>query len=549
MSEQKHAPCEESVKEPTEPMSGEAADQTAEAEAQAPRREADREASEDSASDKPRRTGLFSHIRPRTLFFGTLAVVALICFVIAFSENFRGFIDRIFSVISPILIGCVLAYLCHPILNFYEYRLFRRIKNNSVRRGLSLFLTVITFFAIIVLFILLIVPELISSIQTFMTNYESYVASLLEAIRGLLTRLSEKGYLDFTPEAIDSMMVTLSDTFGSIKNLMATLLNLLSKSDIAAGDIVGNVSAVLMVVVNLLADTVLSLFIAFYILASKDKRTAQMRKFRRAMFTPKQDQKITEIVTLTDRTFSGFLFGILIDAAVVGVLTFILLSIFEVSSYNLLIAAIMAVTNIIPVFGPFIGAIPSAFIVLITNPSKLLLFILLMIIIQQVDGNILCPKIQGDNTGVSSLSVLIAITIAGSLWGLGGMVIGVPIFAVIIELGKRAIENRLKAKGEPTDTTVYYPRSALSNAEKDVYYDHAGLRYKYDHSRFKERVDNFRRKFLSIGNDPVDEPLDQASAEPNTTSAEAATSGTTDSQAPKKPKNQKKRKGKKKQDR
>ena len=168
-----------------------------------------------------------------------------------------------------------------------------------------------------------------------------------------------------------------------------------------------------------------------------------------------------------------------------GIVTFILLSIFRVSDYNLLIAAICGVTNIIPVFGPFIGAIPSALIVLISNPSKLIVFILLILVIQQIDGNIIVPRIQGNNTGISSLAVLIAITVMGSLFGVMGMIIGVPIFAVIIELCKRALDERLKKRGRPTDTVAYYPSDAVGNAEEEVYYEHSHLRYLYDHSKLK----------------------------------------------------------------
>jgi hypothetical protein len=174
---------------------------------------------------------------------------------------------------------------------------------------------------------------------------------------------------------------------------------------------------------------------------------------------------------------------------VIGILTFLLLTIFEISPYNLLIAAFVGVTNVIPVFGPFIGAIPSFFIVLISNPSKAFLFLILILIIQQIDGNIIGPKILGDNTGVSSLCVIIAIVICGSLWGIAGMLVGVPIFAVIIELGKRAIEEKLRAQGKETDTTHYYRKSAVGNAEEEVYYEHAHWKYKYDHSKIKPHVD------------------------------------------------------------
>ena len=155
-------------------------------------------------------------------------------------------------------------------------------------------------------------------------------------------------------------------------------------------------------------------------------------------------------------------------------------------------------TNIIPVFGPFIGAIPSAFIVLISNPSKFFLFLVLVLIIQQIDGNLLCPKIQGDNTGISSLAVLVTITIAGSQWGFIGLLLGVPVCAVIIELVKRFLDNKLEAMGEPTDTVAYYPEDALGNAEKDVHYEHAGLLYRYEHSSLKPKFEKFKAKLFKI---------------------------------------------------
>ena len=236
-------------------------------------------------------------------------------------------------------------------------------------------------------------------------------------------------------------------------------------------------------------DLILGLFIAFYILSSKEKRVAQIKKFRAAFFSEERNEKISDVIHLVDRTFGGFIKGVMLDALAVGIVTFIMLTICNVSEYNLLISAICAVTNIIPVFGPFIGAIPSAFIVLISNPEKFFLFIFLVLVIQQIDGNILCPMIQGNNTGVSSLSVLIAITVMGGFFGLGGMIIGVPVFAVMIELGKRAIEARLQKKGMATDTIAYYADNAIGNAEEDVYYEHAHWKYKYDHSRLKPHVD------------------------------------------------------------
>jgi hypothetical protein len=136
-------------------------------------------------------------------------------------------------------------------------------------------------------------------------------------------------------------------------------------------------------------------------------------------------------------------------------------------------------------------------VVLISNPGKAILFLILVLIIQQLDGNIIGPKILGDNTGVSSLCVIIAIAICSAMWGVVGMIIGVPIFAVVIEMIKRMLEKRLAAKGEPTDTMAYYPADAVGNAEKDIYYEHSTLRYNYEHSKLKPRIERLHNRILS----------------------------------------------------
>ncbi len=433
------------------------------------------------------------HIPKRIFFFGTCAVLIIIAYCIANADSFGVMIDRIGDILSPLVIGGVIAYLCNPFLKFYEFVVFRRLKHNSVRRALSLLLTVLTAIGIIAAAVALILPELIKSISQLIGNYGSYLDGLLAFVQRIIDKFTAnlpEEYRDVIDVSDRQKLVAfLEQIFGSMKNALSQALSFL-QGFVMDENFLGNVWSFIQGIFTVLKNLVLGIFIAFYILASKEKRIAQLRKFRAAYFTEKQDAKITEITRLVDRTFGGFIKGVLLDALAVGVVTFVLLSIFRISEFNLLIAAICAITNIIPVFGPFIGAIPSALIVLISNPSKLLAFIILVVVIQQIDGNILCPRIQGNNTGISSLAVLVAITIMGSLGGIMGMVIGVPIFAVIIELVKRAVETRLVERGVPTDTTHYYPSNAIGNAEEEVYYEHSHLRYRYEHSKLKVRVDN-----------------------------------------------------------
>ena len=451
--------------------------------------EASSETAEERPVSQPSPAGsIWKRLSKNVLIFAILALVLIAAYCVVNIDRITGFVQMVGDIVVPLFIGAIIAYLCNPILEFYEYRVLRRVKSGGLRRGFSLLFTVLTVLSIIALLLLMILPKLIESIGDLATNYPTYVNNLIVGITDIVSSVAQEKNWNIDVNALET---TLRDFFGDGQNLFNSIMSFINKdSDLVAG--IGNA---LLDIVTVFKNWILGIFIAFYILSSKEKRVAQINKFRRAMFSKKQNDRISEVISLADNTFSGYVFGVLIDALVVGVLTFMLLTIFAVSpKYNLLISVICAATNIIPVFGPFIGAIPSALIVLISNPSKFFLFILLILVIQQIDGNLLCPKIQGDNTGISSLAVLVAITIAGSIGGIGGMIVGVPIFAVFIELVKRFLEHRLDKLGEPTDTTAYYSENAVGNAEKDVYYEHAPLRYKYEHSRFKPRFERFKKR-------------------------------------------------------
>ena len=436
-------------------------------------------------------------LQKRTVFYISATVLALLLFAVAVHEQLITVLKYILSILSPLIIGLVIAYLCDPIMEFFEYRIFRRLHNGSLKRGVSLFLTVITAFGILAIVAVMMIPQLITSITELFDHSEDYLNSLLSWLHAHLERLTANlpvSVVDISD--VNKLMELIEEVFGSMENALSQLLTKLQELA-ADGNLWEKVWAMLLGLFNSVKNLVIGLFIAFYLLASKEKRVAQFRKFRKAMLSKKTDTKVEDFIALTDRTFGGFIFGKILDSLVIGVLTFVLLCIFEVSPYNMLIATFVGLTNVIPVFGPFIGAIPTFFVVLISNPSKAILFLVIILIVQQLDGNVIGPKILGDNTGISSLCVIIAIAICSAMWGVVGMIIGVPIFAVVIEMVKRMLEKKLTAKGEPTDTMAYYPSDAVGNAEKDLYYEHSTLRYNYEHSRLKPFVDKIRNGFLS----------------------------------------------------
>ena len=451
------------------------------------------------------------HLKKRTVFYISATCLALLLFAIAIHEQLLTVIKYVFSILSPLTIGLVIAYLCDPIMEFFECRILRRMHNGSLKRGLALILTVVFVFGLVAVVGAMMIPQLYQSVTDLVTDYESYLNGLLNWIQNGLNSLTE--HLPFEVvdiSDINKLTEFVNIMFGSMEEFLSQLMGSLQKF-VTEGNLLEKTWAILLNLANSFKNLILGVFIAFYILASKEKRVAQFRKIRKAMLSEKSNGKLDDFIDLTDKTFGGFIFGKLLDSAVIGVLTFVMLSIFEVSPYNMLIATFVGLTNVIPVFGPFIGAIPSFFVVLISNPDKAFLFLVLILIIQQLDGNVIGPKILGDNTGVSSLCVIVAIAICSAMWGIVGMLIGVPIFAVITEMVKRMLDRRLTAKGESTDTMEYYPSDAVGNAEKDLYYEHSSLRYSYEHSKLKPLVDKVRNGFLShLGRQakPKDPPSD-----------------------------------------
>ena len=434
--------------------------------------------------------------RKRTVFYITAVSIAVVLLAVAVMQPLLSVLKYILSILSPLIIGGVIAYLCDPFLDFYEYRLFKRLPKGNLRKGLSLFLTVITAFGIVAVVFALMIPQLYESISELVSNYEVYLNGFLAWVQSIIDTVTKNLHVEIDISDMNKLMLFLEEMFGSLDDATAQILAEV-KNLMAEGNVLEKTWAMLLELFNTFKNVFMGIFIAFYFLASKEKRAAQFRKFRKAMFSEKTDARIEEVLVLTDKTFGGFIYGKILDSIVIGILTFVLLTIFGISPYNVLIATFVGITNVIPVFGPFIGAIPSFFIVLISNPEKAFLFLVLILIIQQLDGNFIGPKILGDNTGVSSLCVIIAIAICSAMWGVLGMLIGVPIFAVVIELIKRMLEKRLAAKGEPTDTTEYYAKNAAVNAEMDVHYEHSSLLYVYEHSRFKTYFTRLRNWILS----------------------------------------------------
>ena len=366
-------------------------------------------------------------------------------------ETVLNVINSIFSIISPLVIGFTVAYLLNPILKFFEKSVLKFIKNKRALRFAGVFCTYVSLILFFLALGMLVIPQVTKSIAELMSKFEEYKISTLNFINSILQNLKDMNILH---EQIDANFIIemLGENISSGTSLISSIVTYLA----------ANIDDILIIPKNIL----LGGFISVYALLSKERLAAQLKKLAKAILSPENYETVYHRVTFAQSTFGGYFTGVMIDAVFVGITTFFALVIFGIP-YASLVAVVVAVTNVIPVFGPFIGAIPSAIIIFISNPSKVLIFIILMVVIQQIDGNIIAPKILGNSTGMSSLAVIVAISVMGSCFGFIGMFIGVPVFAVIIALIKELVEERLAIKELPIETSHYYYKNSMADVNQE----------------------------------------------------------------------------------
>lgn len=388
-----------------------------------------------------------------------LLLLLPVLFTILHLDRINSWLGYMAFLLRPILIGLIIAYLCNPIFRMFEHKLLFNVHPNGLRRALSLICTYIVLLLIFTTLILLIVPQLVSSILDFFNNYDDFLKNALENVNGLIATINESFSANIPPLVYEDILIQINDLLNSI-DLQSFLDQLLTYSNIST------FLATLNDVFFIIIDVIFGLVISAYILNSKEKRYAQVMRLRRAIFGESFNRRLTEICEVADRSFGGFIRGKLLDSTIVGILVYIIISIMQVP-YAVLIAVIIGITDIVPVIGPFIGVIPSAVIIFLTDPIKVIPFLLCILVVQQFDGNVMAPKILGDNTGVSSLCVMIAITVMGAIWGLAGMVLGVPLFATVLELTDRYLKKKLEEKNLPSDVEHYYGKQSEVTRNKE----------------------------------------------------------------------------------
>lgn len=381
--------------------------------------------------------------------FIVIAGSILFYYIIFHAESFKSAIKNAILLLMPIIDGLILGYLLTPILNFIEKKIFIPFlffigKGTSVRvrkimRYISIILTFGGLFLAIQSFFSMAIPQIVTSIQTIINQSPKYADNLVTFTSSLLEEYPD----------IEIIMVNLLNTYSvEIQNFinntimpqMNSLILILSTS-----------------VVSFLKaswNLVIGFIISIYVLASKETFSAQFKKIMYAIFPIETANRFINNIRFTHKTMGGYFIGKILDSVIIGVLCFLGTRLMDIPFY-VLISVIVGVTNIIPFFGPFLGAIPSALLVLMVDPIKALYFLIFALVLQQVDGNIIGPKILGNSTGLSSFWVIFAITVFGGFFGIFGMVIGVPVFAVIFAAIKSFVESGLRAKTLPIQTEKY----------------------------------------------------------------------------------------------
>ena len=350
----------------------------------------------------------------------------------------KGSVNDFISTLQPFIIGGALSYLLNFILKFYEDRIlshdfFKSLKK-SYKRSVGLLLTYITASIITYLFIQFVLPQLVDSIVGLVNNIPEYVNELTRVTNDIFDNLN------LQPEY--SNLIT--DKFGeSVTYIITMISNLIP---VIGNFVVGATSSILNIIIGII--------ISIYILIDKEKFMALGKKIVYALCSKEKAKFILRLATQSNMTFSRFIGGKILDSFIIGVLTFLILTIFKMP-YVLLISVIVGVTNIIPFFGPFIGGIPAAIIILFVSPIQALWFIVIIVVIQQIDGNIIGPKILGDSIGLSAFWILFSLLVAAKLMGFVGMIIGVPLFAIFYSIIKEIIEEKLAKKGLPIETDKY----------------------------------------------------------------------------------------------
>ncbi len=389
------------------------------------------------------------HARLMFMIFIVGALLIIFNQIVGNYESFSEGVGTIKTIISPFIYGFVMAYLLSPIYNATVrglYKLLGKYFKNKQRlfsfcKLVASIVAVVCLIGAVAGLIALIVPQVIESLTGILKSLPQRLTQLSALFNDITSKMDNK-----------RLAMKMSEIYAQVQTNLIELAQ--TKLLPGMGTLVGQVSTQVILTLKTMMNVMIGVMACVYMLNSKERFQGQFKKVILATLPKEKAEAVFDFAKFTNRTFGGFINGKIIDSIIIGIICFILMKIFGFP-YPILISAIIGITNVIPFFGPFIGAIPAAIIILLVSPIHALYFLVLIFVLQQVDGNIIGPAILGNTTGIASFWVLFSIVIGGGLFGFIGMVLGVPVFAIIYYYFSRSINKRLEAKGLEFRTDSY----------------------------------------------------------------------------------------------
>ena len=446
--------------------------------------------------------------------FCVIAASLLFYFAIGNFPTIGGWIRKLVAILSPFIWGLVICYLLSPMMRRMENliflplskRLYRNNKKNDGKkfaRTMSLLFSEIVLLLVLAALVYLILPQMLSSVQTLVQNSGTYATNVSNWLDGLLKN---------NPELNQYLGGVLGNINTNVSNWLET--KLLPQ----LGGLITSVTSGVYGVARSIYNLIIGVIVSIYLLGGKEQYQAAVKRLSYTLFSVETADRLRTGLLFVDRTFTGFLNGKLVDSLIIGLICYIVCSVLMMP-YTLLVSVIIGVTNIIPFFGPLIGAVPSALIILMVDPTKCLIFIIFIIILQQVDGNIIGPRILGSSTGITGFWVMFSIILGSGLFGFWGMLLGVPVFVVIYTLFNNLIVKKLKKSDLPWEIADYrdmdYIDPATLQVVKKASVRREELAYERAAEKIRGRTEKIRQERKENGTETENENSD-ATAEGKT---------------------------------
>lgn len=426
--------------------------------------------------------------------FLTVASCILFYFLLANFSQVSDFVKRIAKVFNPVLYGFVIAYLLNPVMKFLVRGFTKLRKKEKPTRGIRVVSLICTYVIALLLagaILLIVVPQLIESLTTLANNFNTYASNFSAWLTEVTARLENFTGNEFIQNALEGsasyLKGAVSDLAGVLVKKLPDLMSFLTGLGTALGAFL------------------FGMFLSFYMLFDKENLIARVKKTVYTLFRKGTANNIVLFFRETDETVGNFISGKLLDSLIIGLLSYVVFLIFGIPFAGLF-AVIAGITNIIPIFGPIIGAVINGLLLLIVSPGQLIPYIIIVVVIQQLDGNLIGPKILGKVTGLSGFWVMIALTVGGGLFGIWGMILAVPVFTVLYRGFGKLVNTSLESSGLPSDTAYYTAYPPVQEAP-------AGEEKKKKRS-FKDLFRRKKKKGGENGAEGAETPVEGAEAPP-----------------------------------